>query len=216
MVSKNRRNKVKFKWTKELVFLILGLVAIIAATIVLCIPSSAHKTTTAMNEAIYAANLSNSQASENGGTAEQYNLLPDENVYVELEFDKLSKKLEKEEWAYVLYGSTNSTTVLKNLSVINTLANDLEIETVYYLSSLWVEETTDTQAEEFKEEQSRIEDKVNANKNADVAEFSLLEYPALLVFNNGELVFNSQSYEDDFATWEMFIQKAFFLAQTTE
>ncbi len=214
MASKNRRNKVKFKWTKELVFLILGLVAIIAATIVLCIPSSSHKTTTAMNEAIYAANLSNSQ-SENSNR-ETYNLLPDENVYVELEFDKLSKKIDDEGYVYVLYGSTNSTTILKNLSVINTTATDLEIETVYYFSSKWVEETEDTQAEEFKAEQNEIEAAFNANKNADVAEFSLLDYPALLVFNNGELVFNSQSYEDDYATWEMFIQKAFFLAQTTE
>lgn len=214
MASKNRRNKVKFKWTKELVFLIVGLVAIITATIILCIPSSSHKTTTAMNEAIYAANLANSQSENSSGIS--YNLLPEENVYVELEFDKLSKKINKEEYVYVLYGSTNSTTILKNLSVINTTATDLEIETVYYYSSLWVEETDDTQAEEFKEEQSKIEDKINANKDSDVAEFSLLDYPALLVFNNGKLIFNSQSYEDDYATWEMFIQKAFFLAKTTE
>lgn len=214
MASKNRRNKVKFKWTKELVFLILGLVTLITVTIILCIPTASHKTTTAFNEAIYAANLANSESENSTGTT--YNLLPDENVYVELEFDKLSKKIGKEEYTYVLYGSTNSPIILQYLSTINTTATDLEIEKVYFLSSKFVEEAEDTLAEEFKSEQNKIEEKFNAEKDADVSEFSVLTYPALLVFNNNKLVFNSQGYEDDYATWEMFIQKAFYLAQTNE
>jgi len=39
MASKYKKNKVKFKWTKELVFLILGLLTIIGVTIYLSIPN---------------------------------------------------------------------------------------------------------------------------------------------------------------------------------
>ena len=43
MASKGRKQKVKFQWTKELGFLIGALVVIIAATIILAIPTKAEK-----------------------------------------------------------------------------------------------------------------------------------------------------------------------------
>ena len=43
MASKGRKNKVKFRWTKELIFLILFVVAILGVTIALAAPTNEAK-----------------------------------------------------------------------------------------------------------------------------------------------------------------------------
>ena len=205
MAKKNRKNKAKFKWTKELIILLVLLVAMVTSTIVLSIPSSKTKTTTSFNEAITAYNTSNSTS---------YSTLSTENVFVEVEHKKLLNKIEKEEYVYVVYGSLSDGTVLQYLSTINSVATQEEIETVYFYSSAWVEETEDTDTEAFKTKKQELEADINKNVNRDVEALDLLEYPALLVFHNGELIFNSQTYSDNEQyTWNMFIQKAFYISK---
>ena len=52
MASKNRRKKVQFHWTKELIILIVSLVAILTATIILALTSSKEKLTDELNTQI--------------------------------------------------------------------------------------------------------------------------------------------------------------------
>lgn len=211
MASKYKKNKAKFKWTKELVFLIVAMVAIIVVTIVLSIPSSKQKLTTSINEAILVANNAASESS-----SATYNYLPEDNVFEDASHEKLVDKVKSEEYVYVLYGSVNSTTILEQISTINTTAQSEEIGTVYFYSSLWVEETEDLESATFKQEKSSKENELNENKSKDVEEFSLLEYPALLVFHNGSLIFNSQQYDNSEYTWAMYIQKALFISKSNE
>jgi len=214
MASKYKKNKVKFKWTKELVFLILGLLTIIGVTIYLSIPNNNEKITAEINDAIELANSQASSDSTDGSSTTTYSPLPNDNVFKTIKHDDLISEISNTEYVYVLYGSTNNSTLLSNISTINTTAVAEEIETVYIYSSLWVEETEDLEAEEFKLEKKAIEHEINANKDKDVEEFTVLSYPALLVFHNGALVFNSQQYEGlDYSTWAMYIQKAFFISK---
>lgn len=208
MASKNRKNKAKFKWTKELIILLIAIVAILTVTIILSVPSAKTKSTRKFNEAIYASNSANSTS---------YSLLPEDNVFEEIGHSRLLKRIATGNYVYVVYGSTSSTTILEQLSNINSVATGEEIDTVYFYSSYWVENTEDTDSEDFKLKQKEIEDDLNKSKDADVEEFSLLEYPALLVFNEGKLIFNSQGYDEvDSYNWNMYIQKAFFLSKTNE
>ena len=96
------------------------------------------------------------------------------------------------------------------LATINNTAKTQEIETVYLYSSVWVEEQEDLEADEFELDYKDREDKINSGKDASVEGLSLLDYPALLVFEDGVLVFNSQAYTDsDQYTWETYIHVAF-------
>lgn len=212
MASKRRKNSTRFKWTKELFFLIIALVAIITTTVILSIPSTKEKYTNEINTAITVANAANSES----GTS--YNTIPTDNVFAEITHEKLLNKVSEDEYVYVLYGSLNNATLLANFYNINLICTNEEIKNVYVYSSLWVEETDDYETETFKEEQSSIESDINANKDKDVAEFSVLTYPAILVFNNGKLIFNSQGYEDieGQITWANYIQKAFMLSKNNE
>ena len=60
MASKSKKNRVKFKWTKELLFLIGALLVMIVVTIVLAIPSRAEKQLDEINTAITEYNTANS------------------------------------------------------------------------------------------------------------------------------------------------------------
>jgi hypothetical protein len=129
MASKNKKDKVKFKFTKELLFLILSLVAIITATILLAIPTADEKRTDAYNEAILAYNTTNSTS---------YATLGYDNVYENIEYDELTQVLDNAEgYTYVLYGSTNVSTVIMYMATIDSKAKDVEVETVYLYSSLY-------------------------------------------------------------------------------
>ncbi|HIT43792.1 TPA: hypothetical protein IAA91_03035 [Candidatus Avacholeplasma faecigallinarum] len=214
MASKYRKNKAKFKWTKELVVLLVAIVALIAVTVVLAIPTPKERCTTKLNEAIALANANAS--SDSSGSSTTYSYLPNDNVFEDINHKKLVSTINKGGYVYVLYGSTNSTTILEQVSNINNMATDEDIQTVYFYSSEWVEETEDTESEVFKAEQKTIEDELNNNKSKDVEEFSLLTYPALLVYCDGSLIFNSQGYDNDAYTWSMYIQKAFMIQHSNQ
>lgn len=197
MASKNRKNKFKFKWTKELIILLVLIVAMVTATIILSIPSKSEKTTTKLNNAITANSSSSSSA----------NLLPVDNVYIETTHKELLKKIENDEYVYVLYGSLTDSNYTNLLYEINTKASQYEVKTVCLYSSDWVLETEDTDSATFKEKASSLSGDFTFSK--DVVKFDYLKSPAILVFHNGEMVMNSQEYDDnDSYNWNQYINKA--------
>ncbi|MBR4496275.1 MAG: hypothetical protein IKP12_03995 [Acholeplasmatales bacterium] len=212
MASKNRRNKVKFKLQPELIVIVACLVIMLVATIIMAIPTKAEKTTTNLNNAIYSYNQQNSSSGSSSSSSSSY--LANDNVYEEVSHSSLVKKIRTEEYVYVIYGQyTSNTTIVSNLYYIQSICEDEEIKKVYLYDSTWVDEYEDTDSESFNVVAHALEEDFNKNKSADVEEFDLLVSPALLVFHNGSMVFNSQTYEDESYSWAMFIQKAFYLSQ---
>lgn len=199
MASKGKKNKVKFHWTKELGFLIGALVSIIVATVILAIPTKAEKLASKYNDAIALQNAANAQSGSS-----IYTIPTKDHVFKEIEFEdieELTEIVKNEECVFVVYGSENNATFLQQLYTLNTYAEEYEIDTIYIYSSLWVEEQEDLQA---------VESQINENEKAldPTLELSLTEYPALLVFANGELVFNSQKAED-ISTWNGYMDYVF-------
>ena len=214
MASKNRKNKVKFKLTPELIVLVAVLVVMLVATIIMAIPSAKQNTTTKFNNSIAAYNSSQSSSGTSSSSA---NYLPNDHVFVEVEHSELFKKVKSNDYVYVLYGNPANSTIAANLASINSICSDLEIKEVCFYSSLWVEEFEDKDTETFNLVAKTLEDDFNTTKAADVEDFDLLTYPALLVFNKGKLVFNSQTYKDETGyNWSMYIQKAFYLSKVEQ
>ncbi len=215
MASKNRKNKVKFKLTPELIVLVAVLVVMLVATIIMAIPSAKQNTTTKFNNSI--ATYNSSQSSSGSSTSSSANYLPNDHVFVEVEHSELFKKVKSNDYVYVLYGNPANSTIAANLASINSICSDLEIKEVCFYSSLWVEEFEDKDTETFNLVAKTLEDDFNTTKAADVEDFDLLTYPALLVFNKGKLVFNSQTYKDETGyNWSMYIQKAFYLSKVEQ
>lgn len=215
MAKKNAKNKFKFKLTKELIFLILGLVAIIVATIVLAIPSKASKETARYNDAIEAYNTNNSTS---------YTELTEDNHYVYVgdsdvsnvedvaSIDDMISKIASEGFTYIFYGSLSDSTTLEYLATIDSVADDKEVGTVYFFEANWymyASENDEDDTESFEKLLESNNEKFNTGKEIE-GEFSLDSYPALLVFKDKKLVFCSQDYEDsDEYNWDMYILQAF-------
>ena len=214
MASKNRRNKVKFKLQPELIVIVACLVIMLVATIIMAVPTKAEKTTTSLNNAIYTYNQNNSSSSTSGSSSSSSSYLPNKNVFEEVSHSALVKKIRTEEYVYVIYGQyTSNQTIVGNLYNIQTICEDEKINKVYLYDSTWVDTYDDVASESFNNLAKTLQDQIDNNKSADVEGFDLLESPALLVFHNGSMVFNSQSYDNDSYTWSMYIQKAFYLSE---
>ena len=199
MASKGRKQKVKFQWTKELGFLIGALLTIVAATIILAIPSKSEKLATKYNEAIAALNAS--------GSTSVSGITPNEHVFEEIDFEdieKLQREIkESNSYVFVVYGSELDSDVLQQLANINAKAETCEVETVYIYSSKWVREQEDLVAVEEELLNTEI-----ALLGHDVEEFTF-EKAALLVFDqDGKVVFNSQTAEH-ITSWNGYIDFAF-------
>jgi hypothetical protein len=214
MASKNRRNKVKFKLQPELIVIVACLVIMLVATIIMAVPTKAEKTTTSLNNAIYTYNQNNSSSSTGSSSSSSSSYLPNKNVFEEVSHSALVKKIRTEEYVYVIYGQyTSNQTIVGNLYNIQTICEDEKINKVYLYDSTWVDTYDDVASESFNNLAKTLQDQIDNNKSADVVGFDLLESPALLVFHNGSMVFNSQSYDNDSYTWSMYIQKAFYLSE---
>ena len=152
MASKNRKNRVKFKLTKELIFLVLGLIAIAVTTIVLSQESASEKKIKSINTAIIDYNLANGSS---------YNTITGEDVFDIIEYDELKSTISKKGYVYIYYGSLEKAAYLENLASINTAALAAEVKTVYLYYSSWVDGQEDLDAPEFKEEASKREEIFN-------------------------------------------------------
>ncbi|MGM9968995.1 MAG: hypothetical protein ACI35S_01195 [Anaeroplasma sp.] len=209
MASKNRRNKVKFKLTKELVILVVALLAILTATIIMALPSNAAKTLEKYNDAITEYNSANSTS---------YSTLPEEHVFKEISFEKLVNKKNSDEYTYVFYGSFSQGAFVENLSKINTQAKEHEIKTVYLFFCTWVEEQDDINSIDFNNEAKEKNALLNESKDKSQDEFDMVDItePALLVFKSGTLIFNTQTYVDnDEYSWSNYINKALTLEKAS-
>ena len=203
MASKSRRKNQKFHWTKELIFLIAGIVVLIVVAIIVNLPTAQNKLLSELNTAITTYNSNNSTS---------YSTLSE------------AKKKKNSGYTYVLYGSLDNGTTLENLSSIAAKVYDNDyVSTVYFMKADFViaaNEDKDSYSEsyEYHEKIEVMESKINDNV-ADSGEAGLktsydldLEtYPALLVFKNDQLIFNSQAYQQDSTqySWSNYISKAF-------
>ena len=202
MASKNRKNKVKFKLTKELVFLVLGLVAILVTSIVLSLESAEEKEIKSINMAIINYNLANDKA---------YNTITGEDVLEVIEYDDLKSTISQDGYVYIYYGSLTNASYLENLCNINLEALKVKQDAVYLYYSNWVDGQEDLDAPEFKEEAKKREDEIfNMNNDQyDVEDFDITVTPTLLVYKDGDLIFNSQSATEG---WNQIIPIAFGLS----
>lgn len=209
MARSVRKNKTKFIIRKELIILILVLVAMIVTTVCLSIPSAAEKRLEEFNTAITEYNSLNSTS---------YATLTEDHVIRKASLKKISSEIsadangmeENPKYTYVLYGSLSNSVILQYLSVIDTEAQRREVKVVYLYSSEKVDKQEDKDDVEFLADLEKDEDVFNADVLEGVDEVDLLKAPALYVYRNSELVFNSTTLEDDGSyNWELIINKAF-------
>ena len=209
MASKSRRNKATFKWTKELIFLISFLAVLIIVTIVLAIPSSAKRKLNKYNEAITTYNSENSTS---------YSTLATDNVFEEIgggydqQVNNVMNLAKSNEYVYVFYGALTDQIFLEQLSNINTLAKEYEVKKVYVFLANYVtdaEKNEETSTISFKQKVDEYNKILNNGKNEDCEEFDMVLHPALLVYQNGSLLFNTQIDTDSKYTWSQYINKAF-------
>lgn len=219
MASKSRRNKVKFKLTKELVLLLTCIVAMITATVIMAIPSRSEKALEKYNTAITDFNTKNET---------QYGFLDKDNVFDELDFhesfsdgdkEKLAKKLSSDEYVYVFYGSLTNGDFLQNLTLINGVAKENDVEKVYLAFSNFIDETDDKNSKKFIDEtltpiQATLNNKAE-NYFGDDVDLTDTKTPVLLVYEGGKLRFNSQTYKKNPEyNWNTIINKAFTIKES--
>ena len=213
MASKSRRNKATFKWTKELIFLIAFVSVLIIVTIVLAIPSSAKRTLNKYNEAITAYNSANSTS---------YSTLSSDNVFEEIgggydqQVNNVMSIAQKDKYTYVFYGTLSDAAFLEQLSAINTIAKDYDVKKVYVFLANYVadaEKNEETSSITFNNKINEYNEKLNAGKNPDCEKFDMTLHPALLVYKEGKLLFNTQVDTESKYTWSQYLNKAFGFEQ---
>ncbi|MBQ3253226.1 MAG: hypothetical protein IJA65_01615 [Acholeplasmatales bacterium] len=205
MASKSRRNKVKFKLTKELIILVVALVAILVATIIMGLPSNEAKKLDEYNGKITAFNNANQTS---------HQLLSEGHVFKEISYNSLTKKKNNDDYTYVLYGTFDQESFVSILSTLNYQAKEYEIDTIYLFLATWVAEQEDTDSIDFNKEVNEKNAVLNENKDKDQNEFDMadIDTATLLVFKDGSLVFNTQTYDESAEyTWNNYINKALTL-----
>ena len=213
MASKSRKNRVKFKLTKELIFLLSAIVIIIVAAIVWNLPTNAAVQLEKYNKAIQTYNTTNSTS---------YNQLTADHVYKEISLNGLKNKKNSDKYTYVWYGVLTDGSYLEQLQTINTTAKEYEVKTVYLFFATYVDsaDTDKRNSVAYRDELKAKEAKLNDKVNQDQDDFDMEIYPTLLVFKSGELIFNSQTYsESDNASeygWKQYINKAFSYEKNSE
>ena len=211
MASKRNRKKVKFKWTKELIILLVALATLLTVTIILAIPSQDKKNLSKWNDAITAYNTENSTSYSTLASTDNH--LKEVGGSDESHFKKARDLADTEGYTYFFYGSLTNATFLEQLSKINTVADNYEIENVYVLYATFYEEAqadNETDTVSFKQKCDAYEDILNSGKNGDATEIDLTVYPALFVYKNNSLIFNTQVGKDsEEYSWSIYIRKAF-------
>ena len=211
MASKSKRNRVKFKFTKELAFLIAFIVVILGLTIGLSIPSKSTKQLEAINDAIIKYDNENSAS---------YNKLDKDHHFsvisggMKKKVNKVRDLADRDKYTYVFYGTLNNSTFLEQLYYIDYQCDKerYNISKVYLFYADYVEEAKengDDDTKAFKDTISKYEDKLNKKVSDDSVDFDMTTIPTLLVFHKGELIFNTQQDKDEKSNWTTYITKAF-------
>lgn len=178
-----RKTKYRFKWTKELTFLIIGLLVIIAVTIILALPSKVER-------------LINKWPDASLGT---------ETVYEEISESNLVDLINSGDYVFVFYGSPSDSNATTDLTLIETYASNFDVDTVYWLDSTDIINTSDEtkSTREFKDDLAAREE---ALKGVD-----LLETLSFWAFNDGKLVKDYATYVDssEANSFEQVVNQAF-------
>ena len=208
MASKSKRNKVKFKWTKELGFLLGSLLIIGIVAIILAIPTRSERKLEKINDSITEYNTANSTS---------YTTLPKNHVFKEISHSQLVNKKKSSNYTIVWYGSLSNGTYLEYLYTLNQLADTYDVKTIYLYYATFVEDATkdeETDTEAYKTQLKAKEDALNNNKAADAEEIDLENYPAIFVFKDGQLLFNSQvGNNSEEYNWDIYFNNAFGLTK---
>jgi len=179
--SGKRRNKTKFKWTKELIFFLIGIVVVIGIMIYCLIPTSERSFYTKWN---------------NGSNNIQL-----DNQFKEISYDGLKKKIENKELVYVYYALDTEDESKTNLGILDHYTNThkgTNENTHYNVGTVYVYDATeaanlDSDNSEQVAKLDQKEDYFNSIKNASIKkDIDLEKYSQLWVFENGQLVFSSQ------------------------
>lgn len=193
--NKHRKIKTRFRFTKELIFLILFIAVVAIFTGILSIESDASKLYTKITTA------QSNVESFSGST------LDEDNVFKEISYKKLVNKVDSSDYTYVFYGNISNTDYLTYIETVNARAKEYDVERVYLLDSLWAT-SIDTTDEDFGEENNNILTEVeNALDGVDMT-----IVPSLWVFKDSKVVFNSADYLNDSyqkGTWNYTIEQCF-------
>lgn len=209
MARVGRRNKTKFVLHKELVILIVVLVAMIVTAVCLSIPSASEKRLAELNNAITQYNTANNTS---------YTELNDDTTIRKVSLKTIDSAIkgsengtdEEPKYVYVIYGSLENSTILQYLSVIDEEAKNREVKTVYLYSSEKVDNQEDKDDASFLAGLKNDSETFNRDVLEGVDEVDLLKPTALYVYKNGELVFNSTPIvEDGSYDWKLIINNAF-------
>lgn len=198
--TKKRRNaSKKFKWTKELIFLIVFLCVIGLATGLMSIESSATKLYNEITEA---------QASKLGSdSSSTVPYMSEENVFKKIEYKDLLKKIATDEYTFVYYGSTDDSTFLTYIETVNSRAKEYDVSRVYLYSSDWALNLDLDDEDDGKANKQKLVDRENSLCGVD-----LETAPNLWVFKNGKLLFEASKLTSDSyssANWYYVIEQAF-------
>ena len=177
-----RREKFKFKWTKELIFLIVGLLAVIITTICLALPTKEDKF------------LAKWEAAQ----------LPRKAAVSELSESSVLDKINNSgEYVFVFYGTPEDETSVTNIKTVETTAKAFDIKNVYCIDATEVFETTD-EVKNTKDFKDKIDSREEALGGVD-----LLKYGSFWVYNEkGELVLDSTTF-DNGETFVQIVTKGF-------
>ncbi len=178
-----RRTKYKFKWTKELTFLLLGLLAIIIVTIILSLPTKVERLI----------------AKWPGAS------LTKETNFSEINEERLSNLVNNGDYVFVFYASPSDTNAASKMSLIQTYATKYDITNVYWLDSTEVYQASDEtkNSRDFKDD---IANREEALKGVDLD--TTLSFWA---FNDGSLLkdYASDADADDTNSFESLVNQVF-------
>jgi hypothetical protein len=181
-----RRNRVQFKWSKELIFFIIGMLLCIGLLIFCLIPTKTSK-------------FYDKWSSSNNG------LLKD-NQFEEISYKNLKKKVEKNELVYVFYGTEQDEDSKTNLGILDHYTNqhkDSNEATHYNVGTVYVYNAKEA-FELNKDDSKKVnalqekEDWINSLKaESTMKDIDLNTYSQLLIFENGKLVFSGLDITSD-------------------
>lgn len=181
-----RRNKVTFKWTKELIFFLIGIVVVLGIMIFCLIPTK--------ERSFYNKWYTSS------------NSLQLDNQFEEIKYDSLKKKIDNKELVYVFYGLDTDDTSKTNIGILDYYTNknkSSNSDTHFDVGTIYVYDATEA-AELDKDNDKKVakfeekEEYLNSIKSSNIKEdISLESYSQLWIFENGELVFSSADIKSD-------------------
>lgn len=181
-----RRNKVTFKWTKELIFFLIGMVVVLGIMVYCLIPTK--------ERSFYNKWYTSS------------NSLQLDNQFEEINYKQLKKKIDNKELVYVFYGLDTDDTSKTNIGTLDYYTNlnkSSNSDTHFNVGTIYVYDAKEA-SELDKDDEKKVakfdekEEYFNSIKSSNIKnDISLETYSQLWIFENGELVFSSADIASD-------------------